>query len=62
VVINIENPISPMVTTADVYALRAKLNQLKRQLYYEQISQEQKDVANRYLNRVIDYVEQSLKV
>jgi hypothetical protein len=62
VVINIENPISPMVTTADVYALRAKLNQLKQQLYYEQISQEQKDVANRYLNRVIDYVEQSLKV
>jgi hypothetical protein len=51
-----------MVTTADVYALRAKLNQLKQQLYYEQISQEQKDVANRYLNRVIYYVEQSLKV
>jgi hypothetical protein len=61
-VINIKNPISPMVTTTDVYALRAKLNNLKQQLYYEQISQEQKDVANRYLNRVIDYVEQSLKV
>ena len=56
------NTIDSMVTTTDVYALRAKLNNLKQQLYYEQISQEQKDVANRYLNRVIDYVEQSLKV
>ena len=49
-----------MVTTEDVYAFKARLNQLKQQLYYEQIPQEQKDVANRYLNLVIDSVEQSL--
>jgi hypothetical protein len=58
----VTNTIESMVTTTDVYALRAKLNQLKQKLYYEQIPQEQKDVANRYLNLVIDSVEQSLKV
>lgn len=51
-----------MVTAEDVYSLRAKLNQLKQQLYYEPIPQEQKDVANRYLNLAIDFVEQSLRV
>jgi hypothetical protein len=51
-----------MVTATDVYALRAKLNHLKQQLYYEQIPQEHKDTANRYLNLVIDSVERTLKV
>jgi hypothetical protein len=56
------NTIDSMVTTEDVYALRAKLNQLKQKLYYEQIPQEHKDTANRYLNLVIDSVERTLKV
>lgn len=60
--INNENFLRPMVTAEDVYAFKARLNQLKQQLYYEQIPQEQKDVANRYLNLVIDSVEQSLRL
>lgn len=51
-----------MVTATDVYSLKAKLNSLKQQLYYDNISQEQKDVVNRYLNQVIDAVERTLRV
>lgn len=51
-----------MVTATDVYSLKAKLNYLKQQLYYDNISQEQKDVVNRYLNQVIDAVERTLRV
>lgn len=50
-----------MVTATDVYSLKAKLNYLKQQLYHDNISQEQKDVVNRYLNQVIDVVERSLR-
>lgn len=51
-----------MVTATDIYALKAKLNYLKQQLYHEQIPQEHKDIANRYLNQVIDVIEQTLRV
>jgi hypothetical protein len=53
--------IIPMVTATDVYSLKAKLNYLKQQLYYDNISQDQKDAVNRYLNQVIDAVERTLR-
>ena len=51
-----------MVTETDVFSLKAKINKLKHQLHGEQIPQEHKDTANRYLNQVIDAVEQTLRV
>lgn len=51
-----------MVTATDVFSLKAKLNYLKQQLYYDNISQDQKDAVNRYLNQVIDAVERTLRV
>lgn len=51
-----------MVTTIDVYSLKAKLNYLKQQLYHDNLPQEQKEVVNRYLNQVFDAVERTLRV
>jgi hypothetical protein len=45
-----------MVEITDIYALKAKLNKLKLELYQEYKSPIEKELANKYLNKAIDYV------
>ena len=45
-----------MVHLTDIYELKAKLNKLKSDLFRENASFEQKELAHKYLNQVIDYV------
>lgn len=44
----------------DVYALKAKLNDLKHKLYSESRSQQEKDLADKYLNEVLFLVDSLL--
>lgn len=44
----------------DVYALKAKLNLLKHKLYSESRSQQEKDLADKYLNEVLFLVDSLL--
>jgi hypothetical protein len=45
-----------MVHIKDVYELKAKLNRLKHDLNAENKSWQEKELANKYLNKAIDYV------
>lgn len=44
------------ILVSDVYALKAKLNNLKTELWKENTSLEKKELADKYLSKVIDYV------
>jgi len=45
-----------MVNITDVYQLKARLNGLKHDLDKEPSTSEQRELANKYLNKVLDYV------
>ena len=45
-----------MVHLTDIYELKAKLNNLKSKLYREDKSLNEKELAHKYLNQAIDYV------
>ena len=45
-----------MVNITDVYQLKARLNGLKHDLDREPSTWEQRELANKYLNKVLDYV------
>ncbi len=45
-----------MVDTTDICQLKARLNKLKNQLWQEPYSFEEKELANKYLNKAMDYV------
>jgi hypothetical protein len=45
-----------MVHNTDIFELKAKLSKLKHRLYTEPKSWEEKELANKYLNQAIDYV------
>jgi hypothetical protein len=45
-----------MVNYTDIYSLKAKLDKLKHKLYSESKSWDEKELADRYLNQAIDYV------
>jgi hypothetical protein len=45
-----------MVDYKDIYSLKVKLDKLKDKLYSESKSWEDKELANKYLNQAIDYV------
>jgi hypothetical protein len=45
-----------MVHYNDIFELKARLNKLKHQLDKEYYSQQEKDLAHKYLNKAIDYV------
>jgi hypothetical protein len=46
-----------MIHVTDVYALKAKLDHLKHKLYSESKSQQEKDLADKYLNEVLFLVD-----
>jgi hypothetical protein len=50
-----------MVHITDVYALKAKLNELKTRLYNEPRPQNEKDLADKYLNEVFFLIDQVLR-
>jgi hypothetical protein len=45
-----------MVHIKDIYELKARLNRLKHDLNAENKSWQEKELANKYLNKAIDYV------
>jgi hypothetical protein len=45
-----------MVNITDIYNLKSKLNRLKHDLNSENKSWQEKELANKYLNKVLDYV------
>ena len=45
-----------MVNITDIFELKAKLNDLKHKLDREPRSPYEKELAHRYLSKVIDYV------
>ncbi len=45
-----------MVYNTDIYELKARLNKLKHELNVENKSHAEKELANKYLNKAIDYV------
>ena len=45
-----------MVSFTDIFELKARLDGLKHKLYSESKSCEDKELANKYLNQAIDYV------
>lgn len=47
-----------MVHITDIYELKAKLNNLKHQLDKEPKSYQEKELANKYLNKVFDYLDE----
>ncbi len=47
-----------MIHITDIYTLKAKLNNLKTRLYNEPRSQQEKNLANKYLNEVLFLVDQ----
>jgi hypothetical protein len=50
-----------MIHLTDIYTLKARLNNLKTRLYSEPRSQQEKDLADKYLNEVLFLVEQVLR-
>ena len=48
----------PMVHITDIYELKSKLNKLKHQLNKEPKSYQEKELANKYLNKVFDYLDE----
>jgi hypothetical protein len=49
-----------MVHVTDVYTLKAKLNELKTRLYNEPRPQNEKNLADNYLNEVLFLVDKML--
>ena len=49
-------PLFFMVNYTDIYALKEKLYKLKHELYREYKSPAEKDLAHKYLNEAINYV------
>jgi hypothetical protein len=49
-------PLFFMVHITDIFELKARLNGLKYQLENEKISWQEKQLAHKYLNKAIDYV------
>jgi len=49
-----------MVHITDVYALKAKLNELKTRLYNEPRPQNEKNLSDNYLNEVLFLVDKML--
>jgi hypothetical protein len=47
-----------MIHITDVYALKAKVEKLKRKLNTEEISDYEKTITHRYLNDVLDYIDE----
>jgi len=47
-----------MVNITDIYELKAKINNLKHQLDKEPRSWEEKELANKYLNKVLNYLDE----
>jgi hypothetical protein len=45
-----------MVHITDIYELKARLNKLKHELDKESINFHEKELAHKYLNKAIDYV------
>lgn len=45
-----------MVHNTDIYALKAKLDRLKHDLNSESKTWQEKELANKYLNKAMDYV------
>jgi hypothetical protein len=45
-----------MIHLTDIYELKARLNGLKHDLDREPSTWEQRELANKYLNKAIDYV------
>ena len=45
-----------MVHPIDIYELKAKLHRLKNNLNSENKTWQEKELANKYLNKVLDYV------
>lgn len=50
-----------MIHSTDVYSLKAKLNDLKNKLQREQKPQNEKNLADYYLNEVLFLVDSLLK-
>jgi hypothetical protein len=50
-----------MIHSTDVFALKAKLNYLKHKLQREQRPQNEKDLADEYLNEVLFLVDSVLR-
>lgn len=47
-----------MVSATDIYELKAKVHKLKHQLNQESKTFSEKDLANRYLNKVLDLIDE----
>jgi PIN domain nuclease of toxin-antitoxin system len=47
-----------MVGATDIYELKSKVHKLKLQLDQEPKSWQEKDLANRYLNKVLDSIDE----
>lgn len=47
-----------MVKTVDIYELKAKIHKLKFQLDQEPKSWQEKELANFYLNKVLDHIDE----
>ena len=47
-----------MVNITDIYELKAKINNLKHQLDKEPRSWEEQELANKYLNKVLNYLDE----
>jgi hypothetical protein len=45
-----------MIGFTDIYHLKARLDKLKHQLDKESANTHEKDLAHKYLNKAIDYV------
>lgn len=45
-----------MVHYTDIFELKARLNKLKHELNSENKTWQEKELANKYLNKAIDYV------
>ena len=45
-----------MIHITDIYQLKARLNRLKNDLNNEPSTSEQRELADKYLNKVLDYV------
>lgn len=50
-----------MINSTDVFAFKAKLNSLKNKLQREQKPQNEKNLADQYLNEVLFLVDSLLK-
>jgi hypothetical protein len=47
-----------MIHITDIYSLKAKVEKLKFKLDEESISSHEKWIANKYLNHVLDYIDE----